>query len=469
METVNFQCGNCHNLMAVGSEYLGRQVRCPHCQQVVLAPAPTAPPPPLAPGLLPPLSDSPFEAAAENAPANEHESIFGEVPSDDLFGGEQTPVVEMPPEPAAPPLPHLALESPAIPAPAPATDAPTEPFGQPAEHPLPAPELGAAAFLQEPVGPAPTAGDAAPAPAGAAWLESPAAEAPTDLAATAMETVPPRSLVKQPQGLGLSGWLLIILIPYSILMTIIAVVVYLNFYLNLNLKTQPHPLEYLPDIDGQYSPPSSKKVQSYERPAPEGKGSELPQQLRLALGQTKAFGDLEVTPRDVTLRKIEIIQGHADPSVEVALVLKLHLKNISTDWTFHPTDPWFVQTWKPGAPGVYPLTRKPYTYLEMGTRRFYGGPIKWEEAVPGKGDPRQYIKEQHLDTELKPGEAMDTIVCTDPADGVEKALKGYKGPLLWRIQLRRGHENYKGHLKSVTCVVGVEFSDTDVRGALDPS
>jgi hypothetical protein len=319
--------------------------------------------------------------------------------------------------------------------------------------------------LHEPPGTAPSADGTAPAPSGAGWFAAPSAEAPADLGAAAQEIAPPRSLVKQPHGLGLSGWLLIILIPYSILMTIIAVVVYLNFY--LNQRTQPHPLEYLPDIDGEYSPPSRKKVESYERPAPEGKGSEIPPQLRLALGQTKRFGELEVTPLNVALHRIVILQRGKEPSKEVALVLKLHLKNVSPDWAFHPTDPWFVQKWKPGAPGFYPLTRKPYTYLEAGAKRFYGGPITWEEAVPGKGDPRQYIQEQHVDTELKPGEEMDTIVCTDPADGVQKQLKSYKGPLLWRVQLRRGREHYNGHDKAATCVIGVEFTDADVKWADD--
>ena len=37
MATVNFQCGHCAKLMAVNATFLGQQVRCPHCQQVVVA------------------------------------------------------------------------------------------------------------------------------------------------------------------------------------------------------------------------------------------------------------------------------------------------------------------------------------------------------------------------------------------------------------------------------------------------
>jgi len=74
METLTFQCGHCNKLMAVGVANLGQQVRCPHCQQVVIAPSQPAPtsalpeaakePDPLAAN---PATDSPF-AVAPDAP-----------------------------------------------------------------------------------------------------------------------------------------------------------------------------------------------------------------------------------------------------------------------------------------------------------------------------------------------------------------------------------------------------------------
>ena len=38
MQTVNFQCGHCGKLLAVQRQHLGQQVRCPSCQQIVVAP-----------------------------------------------------------------------------------------------------------------------------------------------------------------------------------------------------------------------------------------------------------------------------------------------------------------------------------------------------------------------------------------------------------------------------------------------
>src|SRR6266516_2508104 len=99
MQTVNFECGHCHNLMAVGEEYLGQQVRCPHCQQVVLAPAPA-----------PPSVQAP---TVEVFPRDEYESIFTppESAGEDLFG-EAAPLIEIPTEPA---FPRLALDERTLP------------------------------------------------------------------------------------------------------------------------------------------------------------------------------------------------------------------------------------------------------------------------------------------------------------------------------------------------------------------
>ncbi len=75
MQTVNFQCGSCGNLMAVGVEYLGQQVRCPHCQQVVMAPGSDVPAPPDPP---PPRIDDPFR-------------ILSDSPNEDIFHTKTEP------------------------------------------------------------------------------------------------------------------------------------------------------------------------------------------------------------------------------------------------------------------------------------------------------------------------------------------------------------------------------------------
>jgi hypothetical protein len=75
METVNFPCSHCGELMAVTTDHLGAQVHCPHCRQVVQAPS-----------------------APESRRASETESILtsADEVSDDLFGGPLRPRVELP-------------------------------------------------------------------------------------------------------------------------------------------------------------------------------------------------------------------------------------------------------------------------------------------------------------------------------------------------------------------------------------
>jgi hypothetical protein len=63
---------------------------------------------------------------------------------------------------------------------------------------------------------------------------------------------------------------------------------------------------------------------------------------------------------------------------------------------------------------------------------------------------------------------MTTFVCTDPADHAVQELARYKGPLVWRIQLRRGLVKWRtargnDREDSATAVVGVEFDAGDVH------
>src|SRR5262249_54845965 len=62
MATVNFQCGHCGKLMAVEAGHLGQQVRCPHCQGVVLTP-PAAPVEPPAAPVEPPAPEQTTSSA----------------------------------------------------------------------------------------------------------------------------------------------------------------------------------------------------------------------------------------------------------------------------------------------------------------------------------------------------------------------------------------------------------------------
>src|SRR5262249_22696513 len=119
MQTVTFQCGRCGKLIAVEVEYLGRQVRCPHCQSVVLTRSPAAEPaPPVlpdSPSLLSSLPPPPELPAVSSSESPEYPVLPAAVP-EEAVGRESDPGAAGL-EPAAPPLtaPETGSFSPAAP------------------------------------------------------------------------------------------------------------------------------------------------------------------------------------------------------------------------------------------------------------------------------------------------------------------------------------------------------------------
>jgi hypothetical protein len=217
--------------------------------------------------------------------------------------------------------------------------------------------------------------------------------------------------------------------------------------------TPPDPLEHLPDLEGEYKGVTRQKQShlSYERVRPD---RQLPARLRVALGQTIRVGDVEVTPLRVELRRLTIQTAGFAPEkgLEDSLVLHLSFRNVSHDLQFCPTDPFFERRWKEGqAPG-----RRPYAQLQMGAFIFHGGPIEWS---PGR--PRETIEGQ-THRILRPGEEVTTFICTDDREAVGKFLAAYDGPILWRVQFRRGLVSVRDREVPATAVIGVEFFARDV-------
>ena len=339
MDTVNIRCGHCSQIMTVGANVLGQQVRCPHCQQVVLVPATITPVPVVAPSPAPagpvsapaPQPDDQSEITQISVPAvSEIESIFAspESNSDALFGGPPRGLVEMPPPDPLPP--------------------------GPAEPPSP-PLLGSMEpTMTYQVGTAARSGDGTEVttePDPSAFQIGPPLHSAEEAASTEIDTEAlaraiPKPQIRAPADRG--GWLIALLvvplISYSILATI--AVVYLRFFHSAP-TTQPHPLEMIPDIEGEK--PGAKRVNKEVSVKFHGRQEkDLPAQLRTTLRKPIRIGDLEVTPVSVELRTIEFIVRGKDPvrSETPTLVLNLHLKNVSKDVAFHPLDPYFVRRWK---------------------------------------------------------------------------------------------------------------------------
>jgi hypothetical protein len=152
-------------------------------------------------------------------------------------------------------------------------------------------------------------------------------------------------------------------------------------------------------------------------------------------------------------------------------VLFFDLENVSSDVSFYPLDPQFTRYWHSSY-----HENMPFTFLEKGKHRWFGGPAKFDPAknerefleVQGiDGDPDKTLA-QNVEKELKPGEKMSSFVCTDTGSpsydpAVEEAMRNYDGPLTYHVQFRRGLVLHKGEEKSATTVIGVTFTGKDVQ------
>lgn len=457
MGTVNIQCGHCGNVMAVTDDLLGRQVRCPHCEQVVQVPPPAAPPAPPPPEPPPTAFNPPVEA----------ESIFTshEATDEDLFGLTPVPRVQMPPErttePLPPPPPAKAVPPPEAPPQAPPdvpvseATVPSSPGGEmvaagaPADGPSEAPSEGGPGGPGTLVAPD-TEGTAATGPA---FAPEPFAAPATEAAVPDLESP---ALARARKGGG--GWVVPVLIVPLILYSVLATVAIVYLISQAGSQQQRNPLEMLPD-QGEHPGASHlrQKIDFHRTPL-----LPLPASLRVRLGHSLTVGDLKVTPQRAELRKLRYRTADLDKVSESrgeSLLVWLELENVSRDVVFRPLDRFFTRYW----PKDQVESNMPFTYLEAEgppVRRFYGGPDL---------DPRQTIDGQDLDSVLRPGETMTTFVCTDPDDPVAQFLADYRGPLLYRVRLRRGLVPLRGKEVSATAIIGVEFSGGDVVRAEAPA
>lgn len=427
MQTTTFRCGHCGNLMAVGTQYLGHQVQCPTCKQVVLAPAPAPVP---APEPVPLVVEVPPEPPAPTPAVSldhhdEHESIFSEKPSDDLF---DEPPPSLTPQPAFRPEP--------------------EPLPAPTHEP---PELMPA------LGPTP---DSLPEtavvedvpPRENLWPEPERREAPVEEPA------------RRRKEAG-TNWPLLLMVPlisYSVLAT--ALIFYLWNRLETVRTRVVSPLEAMPDVHGD-APGVQKKAVRTWKPDDNQALAALPPGHTAKLGETVTVANLDVTPLRVERGKLKLkVRGYPpDERGEESLLLHLRFRNRSEEFAFAPLDNAFDRRWPGGSTAA--LSYKPFTVLQVGAENFFGGTAHWHprnherrEWIEGRGDAPVY---------LDPGKTMESFVATNgdpPGAKIVPAALAHRGTLVWRVHVRQGPidvPNRDAPIPSTT-VVAVEFSAKDI-------
>ncbi len=444
MQTVNFNCPHCGNLMAVGTNLLGRNVRCPHCKQVVRAPSaageaaiasPAQPVPTPAPPVPAPTNLPQFNIPK---PTDAPESIFGERHEEDLFGTEpRKPIipapVNVPPPPRPSPAPYLQ-ETVSI----------TEVAQRPHDTELESPHF-------EPI------------------PESRPADPPTvrDRPAIESETIRPSSYsarAAKPEGAS-TGAFVWILFAYAAVITIAAGFFAFQYFTSGSGK---HPFEEIPDFYGEYRKTNPKPVSFKNMPDPK---LDVPPELRVKIGGELLVGDLEIRPIAVEWKPANVVEVRADgmppppdgrPAFDT-LTLRLKVKNRSTSASFHPNDPAFNRAITSSGP-------PPYTALQQGNQ-FFHGPFVWPLDATTK---TMRMEGQEADEQpLGPGQERETSVFVAPS-GFRTAVSSLKrkdiqsgDSFLWRVQLRRGNVKVRVDGLEVeiatTAVIGVPFQGGDIR------
>ena len=255
------------------------------------------------------------------------------------------------------------------------------------------------------------------------------------------------------------------LLSYSVMATAILILILVR------MKTAGplHPLEYIPDVDGDN--PGAKRTKIRFNHDKETTQTIVPAHLRTKIGVAIRVGELEVTPLAVEKATVSVLVSgfsKSEPCKGDSLVLRLKLKNVSKDQTFSPLDYYFNRKWKEKSRNSYP---PPFTFVQFGTEKpeksFFGGPANWLPlALAGSKksqSPRETVEDENLDKILEPGDEMTAFLCTDGDDSSAQEILNHQGPMLWRLQVRRGLVSVGAKEIPATAVIGVEFGAIDVK------
>jgi hypothetical protein len=321
--------------------------------------------------------------------------------------------------------------------------------------------------------PSPAKDPAVPATAiatGPAWSAETAVETPFLPPTFASDAAPSARGRKSspPARPGVSFWLVLPLISYSVLATGLLVTLW-----NRLQTKETHPLiAFLPDADGD-APGVIRKPKAVNEARKRKLNAEpIPDEFKIRLGQTRTVGALAITPQRVAWEQVGVGSGSAAP-VRLngpSLVLHLRLENVSADETFQPMDRYFDRKWRDGG-----STPPPLTFLDAGPgRQFYGGPAEWRPRSSARNisaapefiylmGTNQQI-EDPIDRQLAAGESTEVFICTDGNDPRAAALASYRGNFSWRVHLRRGLVRVLDWDVPAQAVVEVLFSDREVGG-----
>jgi hypothetical protein len=419
MSIYHFKCVSCTKLMGITEDFLGKQMRCPHCQTIQLLPMINA------------------AGSVESPPA----PVQTVEPETDIMNFKY----QSPESPADQELPREILSFPGNDK---SQDAATEEYAAvlPPINGNDSNEVTTEIFTH---GINSASESAAPAP----WDNAPSITG---------EAARKRPVASKSMAMPI---IFFSLLSYSVMATAILILVLVR------MKTAGplHPLEYIPDVDGDN--PGAKRTKIRFNHDKETTQTIVPAHLRTKIGVAIRVGELEVTPLAVEKATVSVLVSgfsKAEPCKGESLVLRLKLKNVSKDQTFSPLDYYFNRKWKEKSKNSYP---PPFTLVQFGTEKpeksFFGGPANWLPlALAGSKksqSPRETVEDENLDKILEPGDEMTAFLCTDGDDSSAQEILNHQGPMLWRLQVRRGLVSVGAKEIPATAVIGIEFGVMDVK------
>jgi hypothetical protein len=162
----------------------------------------------------------------------------------------------------------------------------------------------------------------------------------------------------------------------------------------------------------------------------------LPEPNVTRLGRSLRLGELEVTPRSITRRPVELfrLQGTAEGERESSpvLVMTVELANRSAASTFVPLDPAIVRD---------PVPAVDQSFIELPGGRLIPMFLLAMES--------EWSIQDQVFPALQPGESVETILVSEPVE-----MANLKGSMTWHVKLRTSPFR--------TDVLGVRFTPDQV-------
>lgn len=249
--------------------------------------------------------------------------------------------------------------------------------------------------------------------------------------------------------------LFVIVVSYSSAVTLAAI--YLAFEVMAGGGSASQ-LESLPDV----KPQRQKGGDIGMIMIPED--ADMPVGHTLAIGETRRFGNLEVTPLRVARGPIQFEfflgdESQQKPDGDEILQLWLRFRNVSDEQSIAPLE---SLVFRRAASFDDAVQDRANTFVSALSQKRRSGhrllTYEWNK------DDVWNLRGQNVDYEIPPGETIETYVPTAEA-GVTKLLAD-EGPYIWRVHFRKG---YSPRQYGVTTVIEVGFDKSDIVAATAPA